>query len=362
MYAVMNASTWQVDRLGIVMAPDAADPREVEGVLNPAVARGPDGALYLLPRLVAAGNYSRIGIARVQFDRHGDPVGVERLGVALEPEAPYELNPRTGGGVEDARITYLAHSQRYVMTYTAYGSTGPRIALAVSRDLMRWHRIGLLRFAPYQGIDFEAQDNKDAVLFPEPVRAPDGRLALVMIHRPTFKVVQPVDERSLPAAVSGRPSMWISYAALEDVAAGKGMIFGQHHLLAGPQQAWERLKVGAGTPPVRLNDGWLLFYHGVSGDIVEGVDQQQGVCYSAGALLLDPRNPQRVTYRTQERLLAPEVAAECEGIVPRVVFPTGTDVRRDGSIDLYYGMADSRIGVARVHLADQLTPARGVAA
>ena len=73
MNAVMSASPWQVTRLGVVMAPDPADPREVEGVLNPAVIRGPDGALYLLPRLVAAGNYSRIGLARVVFDRRGDP-------------------------------------------------------------------------------------------------------------------------------------------------------------------------------------------------------------------------------------------------------------------------------------------------
>src|SRR5207253_3837209 len=99
---------WRMRRLGIVMEPDPADPREAGGVLNPAVARGPDGQLYLLPRLVAAGNYSRLGLARVLFNRQGRPVGVERLGVVLEPDAPYELNPATGGGVEDARITHIA--------------------------------------------------------------------------------------------------------------------------------------------------------------------------------------------------------------------------------------------------------------
>jgi hypothetical protein len=78
------------------MQPDLADPREAAGVLNPGIARGPDGQLYLLPLLVAAGNYSRIGLARVVLNHHGEPVGVERLGVVLEPEAPYELNPWTG--------------------------------------------------------------------------------------------------------------------------------------------------------------------------------------------------------------------------------------------------------------------------
>ena len=56
----MNAAPWPLRRLGIVMEPDQADPREAAGVLHPAVARGPDGQLYLLPRLVARGNYSRM--------------------------------------------------------------------------------------------------------------------------------------------------------------------------------------------------------------------------------------------------------------------------------------------------------------
>src|ERR671935_851266 len=119
MSAMMSISPWPLQRLGIVMAPDPADPREAGGVLNPAVARGPDGQLYLLPRLVAPGNYSRIGLARVVFNRRGIPVGVERRGVVLEPQAPYELNPFSGGGVEDPRVTYLAACGLYVMTYTA---------------------------------------------------------------------------------------------------------------------------------------------------------------------------------------------------------------------------------------------------
>ena len=62
-------SGFQSQRLGQLMDPEPGNPIEVEGVLNPAAARGPDGKLYLFPRLVARGNYSRIGIARVQFMR-----------------------------------------------------------------------------------------------------------------------------------------------------------------------------------------------------------------------------------------------------------------------------------------------------
>ena len=66
-------SGFQLQRLGMVMEPEPGNPQEVEGVLNPAAVRGPDGELYLFPRLVAQGNYSRIGIARVRFNEAGDP-------------------------------------------------------------------------------------------------------------------------------------------------------------------------------------------------------------------------------------------------------------------------------------------------
>src|ERR1700735_3898486 len=98
---------FQLQRLGLVMEPDPGNSLEVEGVLNPATIRGPDGQLYLFPRLVAKGNYSRIGMARVKFNSAGDPTGVERLGIALEPEADYELRPTGGGGCEDPRITFV---------------------------------------------------------------------------------------------------------------------------------------------------------------------------------------------------------------------------------------------------------------
>ncbi|HEY7780592.1 MAG TPA: hypothetical protein VIC85_10330 [Ktedonobacterales bacterium] len=357
-------SPWRIRRLGVVMESDQNDPREVEGALNPAATRGPDGQLYLLPRLVAAGNYSRIGLARVLFDRHGIPRGVERLGVVLEPTTPYELNPWTGGGVEDPRVTYFAARQRYVMTYAAYGPDGPRVAAAVSRDLSHWRRLGLVRFAPERGINFDALPNKDALLFPEPVPAPDGRPALALIHRPVrgapmgepWLGESPLGEspcaRPQPWAPCERPGIWISYAPLADIAARRHVVFGQHHRLVAPERSWERLKVGGGTPPIRFGHDWLILYHGVAGHIIEGIDQQPHVRYSAGLLVVDGRDPRRVLYRSARSILTPRTPAEREGIVPRVVFPTGLDTRPDGALDIYYGMADSRIGVARLSLLD----------
>ena len=109
---------FQMTRLGLVMEPEPANPLEAWGVLNPAGARGPDGAYYLFPRLVAQGNYSRIGRARVLFDGRGNPARVERRGCALEPQQPYERTTQ-GGGVEDPRVSYVQPLGLFVMTYTA---------------------------------------------------------------------------------------------------------------------------------------------------------------------------------------------------------------------------------------------------
>src|SRR5205085_411619 len=96
-----------VERLGVVMAPEPRNPLEVEGVLNPAGVVGPDGQYYLFPRLVASGNYSRIGVARVRRDGDDRPSVVERLGVALEPPMPSELDRPGRGGREDAPMPHL---------------------------------------------------------------------------------------------------------------------------------------------------------------------------------------------------------------------------------------------------------------
>ena len=70
-----SAAPFQIERLGLVMQADPEIPEECEGVLNPAAARGPDGELYLFPRIVGQGNYSRVGIAQVQFNDKGNPTG-----------------------------------------------------------------------------------------------------------------------------------------------------------------------------------------------------------------------------------------------------------------------------------------------
>jgi predicted GH43/DUF377 family glycosyl hydrolase len=60
----------------------------------------------------------------------------------------------------------------------------------------------------------------------------------------------------------------------------------------------------------------------------------------------------RVVYGSARSIRAPQGAAERLGVVAPVVFPTGLDARADGPLDICYGTADSRIGVARACARD----------
>jgi predicted GH43/DUF377 family glycosyl hydrolase len=341
------------------MTPGVDDQHECGGAFNPAVARSPNGDLYLFPRLVGSDGLSRIGRCRVRFDDAGDPVGVERLGIALAPEADYELSP--GGGCEDPRIVFFEPLACFIMTYTAVGPVGPRVALALSHDLKRWERLGLAHFELEPDVDITVCPNKNAIIFPEAVIDPDGVAALAMIHRP---LVNGAGLDLLGAVVKSpeveipRDDLWISFSRFQPSNSVTALpAFRNHHRVSLPGLAWNRRRIGGGTPPLKLPQGYLVIYHGVA-DVMIGFDgsARRRLVYSAGAFVLDERDPRRVVYHTEDPILAPLVPEEVDGFMPRVVFPTGVDRRTDigqpGRIDLYYGMADSCVGVARLDIPD----------
>jgi beta-1,2-mannobiose phosphorylase / 1,2-beta-oligomannan phosphorylase len=364
-----GANPFVIKPLAVVMQADAGEPRESEGVLNPAAIRDARGDLYLFPRLVAKGNCSRIGIARVRFDEAGEPVDVVRLGVALEPTAAYEKNAFSGGGCEDPRITYLEALGCYLMAYTAFSPVGPRLALATSRDLFQWDRLGLVNFSPGKRFDLNHVDNKDGVVFPSLVADPrTGEPSVALMHRPSFKesplyfLAHQLRGR-LNAAGDGtvmqaaqfaqqrmaHPSIWMSYCRPEALLGGHVRFHSHHHVLSG-RYWWERAKVGAGAPPILTPFGWLLIYHGVAGHDIAGGHLR----YSGGAAVLDAQCPGRVLYRSAQPVLVP-MAHELDTEGRRhVVFPSGldrrTDVHQPDRIDVYYGMSDKRIGVGSLTL------------
>jgi predicted GH43/DUF377 family glycosyl hydrolase len=243
------------------------------------------------------------------------------------------------------------------MTYTAISPRGPRIALATSTDLFHWTRLGLVTFGPYHGIEVGAMDDKDASLFPLAVPNAAGHPELAMVHRPLFPGTRPEETATdLPsrALVLDRESIWISYSPmpLDGNSPHKLGKFMSHSRLAAPVSPWERLKIGGGTPPILTRHGWLIVYHGVGGGA--------HLCYSAGAMVLSKEHPQKILYRSAHPVLTPTLPQERSGTIANVVFPTGIDRRDDlgkpDRFDVYYGMADNRIGAARMHVPEVLPP------
>jgi predicted GH43/DUF377 family glycosyl hydrolase len=247
------------------------------------------------------------------------------------------------------------------MTYTAFSSEGPRIALAESEDLMRWERLGLATYAPYEHIEFNGINNKDACIFSTTVPSPHNHPSLAMLHRPLFPGTRPEETMHDPIDREIRQyheCIWISYCHLHTEIDRDHHLpkFISNHPLAIPSAPWEKLKIGAGTPPVLTKHGWLILYHGVSNTEISA--QKQQLSYSAGAMILDKENPRNIIYRSETPILSPDLPEEKVGTVANVVFPTGIDRRDDigkpDRFDVYYGMADNCIGVAMMDVPDKL--------
>lgn len=353
----------RVERLGLAVEP-SGDPNEACGILNPAAARAAAEELVLYPRCVAEGNISRIGTIRMR--ESGGRFEMERLGFALQPAAPYELRPHPGYGCEDPRVTYLPVLEAYVMTYTAFGPDGPRIALAISEDAYNWQRLGLARFA---GANVGG-DDKDAAFFPEPVLSPKGRRSLAFYHRPMLHLSS-VDGRAAIPMIERMPfedreSIRIAYVPLNPVLKDRANLcnVAESVRVLSPDAQWGSIKIGAGTPPVRIaldrTEAWLSVFHGV--DQTSGRGRKPALRYSAGIVIHDLERPDYILYRSPQPVLVPETRRERHGIVDNVVFPSGIDPRPDlgeRTYDIYYGMGDYSIGAARMRIEAPNFPESG---
>ena len=255
------------------------------------------------------------GLVRLTFLSHlrvvrcGDGRAVREVtSVTFRPEAEVEEY-----GVEDPRITPIGG--RFTFTYVAVSQHGPATALASTADFRTFERHGVI-FCP---------ENKDVVLFPERVGG-----ASVALHRP------------VGGTPFTRPEMW--------VARSPDLIhWGTHAPLTLPDGEWQSGRVGAGAPPIRVDDGWLEIYHGNRRPSQLG---EVGTYY-AGALLLDPDDPATIRRHTPGPFFGPEAEFEVAGFVPNVVFPTGV-VRDGGTILAYYGAGDAVTAVAEFAERDLL--------
>jgi beta-1,4-mannooligosaccharide/beta-1,4-mannosyl-N-acetylglucosamine phosphorylase len=185
---------------------------------------------------------------------------------------------------------------------------GASIGMGRTKDLKTWIRMSnpLIPF------------NRNGVLFPRKI---NGKYYLL----------------SRPSDSSHTPFGDIYISESPDL-----IYWGNHHFVMGKggNGWWQGVKIGAGPVPIETNDGWLLFYHGVSTTC-------NGFVYSFGAVILDIDQPWKVKYRLSDYLITPEKEYETVGFVPNVVFPCANLYDAEtGRIAIYYGAADTYTALA----------------
>lgn len=283
-------------------------PYSANSVFN-AAATIRNGETILLMRVE-----DRRGLSHLTVARSSDGVAGWRIARAPTFVGSPETHPEEIWGVEDPRLTYVAEERRWIVAYTAYSRSGPLVSLAATEDFETFERLGAVM----------PPENKDAAVFPEKF---GGRWAL--IHRP----------------VSGGGDvgahMWISFSP--DLRH-----WGDHGVLLTARAGgwWDARKIGLSPPPLKTDRGWLILYHGVR-------TTASGSIYRLGLALLDLEDPRRVLKRSSEWLFSPREPYEQVGDVGNVTFPCGWTLV-DDEVRVYYGAADTSIGLATGRLSELL--------
>jgi predicted GH43/DUF377 family glycosyl hydrolase len=246
---------------------------------------------------------SRIGLAisddGIHFRREEQPV--------LVPTEPYEIP----GGCEDPRVVQI--DGVFYLTYTAFDGAVARLAMARSTDLRIWTKLGLM-FAD------ETWDRYfDTQAFPETPRG-WSKSAALLTEKIDGRYWMYFGDTNIWAASSSDLQSW-------DIAP--------EPVMRPRPGSFDSRLIEPGPPPLLREDGIWLAYN--------SADTQ--LRYAMGEVLLDRQNPTRVLRRSETPVLEPTIREELEGQVPQVVFGEGL-VFFQGQWLLYFGMADSRLGVA----------------
>jgi|CXWL01.1.fsa_nt_gi predicted GH43/DUF377 family glycosyl hydrolase len=288
-----------------IIAPIREHAWESSAVFNTA-AIDLDGSVHLLYRAMGKDNTSVLGYARLADgvtvdERLPDPVYVPRASFE-QKQGKLDGN----SGCEDPRVSCI--DDTLYLCYTAYDGVHPtRGALSIisKEDFIAknfaWSTPSLL--TP------DNTNDKDICVFGEKI---NGKI--VLMHR--------IDPVICLDQFDTLPSTRTVDRCIELMDVRKGM--------------WDSVKVGAGAPPIKIPEGWLFIYHAVGEDHT----------YRLGAALLDESGT-TILARTALPILSPILPFEKIGIVPNVVFSCGAVLRED-TLFVYYGGADTAIGVATI--------------
>jgi beta-1,2-mannobiose phosphorylase / 1,2-beta-oligomannan phosphorylase len=310
-----------------ILGPRKENHWESEAVFNPT-AFFHDGKVYLLYRAVGQQYISVLGYAEsndgIHFHKRLDfPVYVPREdfefggeNTFLAPSGRQYVSGGGWGGCEDPRITKI--DDKLHMIYVAFdGAHPPRLAYtwAYVDDFVHhrfvWEKPVLI--SPPGVVD------KSGCILPEKV---NGKY--VILHRVFPNIlIDYVDNLNFDG------SKWL-----------KG-----EYTISPRADKWDSRKIGAGAPPVKTEDGWLLIY--------QAVDDKDPSKYKIGAMLLDLNDPTKVLHRTNHPILEPTEHYENHGAKFGVVYPCGAVVI-DGQLIVYYGGSDNYVCVATANLAEFL--------
>ncbi|EKE11692.1 MAG: hypothetical protein ACD_15C00037G0021 [uncultured bacterium] len=294
-----------------ILSPDPSTKWRAKAIFNPAAIEL-EGNIHILYRAMSDDNTSYVGYASTEdgftiIENLPDP--------AYWPRMYFENKGIPGGnsGCEDPRIVKVG--EKIYIFYTAYnGIDSPKVAISsISiKDFLdkKWNWTEPIIVSP------EKEWDKDACIIPEKI---GGKY--FMIHR-------------LGSSICA------DY--MDSLDFSKKRVQEYIKLMSPREGMWDSFRIGLSTPPIKTEKGWLLFYHGVNNGV-----------YKLGAAMLDLKNPEIVLARTSYNIMEPEMEYELHGQISSVVFPCGTVVR-EGVIFIYYGGADSVLGVATVKLDDVL--------
>ena len=317
-----------------VITPASGSYWESEAVFNPGAVRH-GGRVHLFYRALGPDGISRIGYASSQDGVHFDkrfphPVYMPETVAESAKHHPYtspsRLSYNTGlyisgggwGGCEDPRATKI--DSRIYLTFNIFnGCHSIRVGLtSIGEDDLEQGRWNWRRFV---FLSPPNERHKNWALFPEKI---GGKYALFHnLHDddPARVRVECLDNLEEPIPPFDSPDP---------------------HLLPDRKLAWHNRTRSAGPPPIKPRHGWLLFYH--------AMDKDDPGRYKLGALLLDPKDPRKILYRSRYPVLEPDKWYENDW-KPGIIYASGAVVK-GGTLFIYYGGGDKHIGVASTNLEE----------
>ena len=303
---------------------------EAYATFNPAaIVR--NGRMYMLYRAEDAtgvsqlgGHTSRLGLAEssdgLRFTRRPLPV--------LQPDRDAQARYEWTGGVEDPRLVETEDG-RYVLTYTQWNGDVPRLAVATSSDLVRWQKHGPAFAKAGDGKFLRTESKSGAIL----VRVVGDRLVATKVNGKYWMYY------NVPDIQIATSDDLVNWTPLED-ANGRAL-----KVLSPRAGYFDSWLVEAGPPAILTERGIVVLYN--AGNLgTHGDSTLPQRIYTGGQALFDARNPIRLVDRTDVPFIRPTESYEKTGQYVEGTTFVEALVPFRGQWFLYYGTADSRVGVA----------------